>query len=235
MIDVHTHILPFVDDGSSDVESSLDMVNECYLSGVKEFVFTPHYRIDEYETSVEEIKRVYNEFKAILSEKFADVKTYLGQEIFCDGKIYELLNEGKVLTINGGKHVLLEFNYTAETDIADYVYNLSNMGYVPIVAHVERYEYLTDIRQIAELKENGALIQVNSSSVTGKESKPFKRKVKNLIKNGLVDFIASDVHSDRYLNIADAYKYVAFKFSKSVADDLFNNNATKLLSSDFEL
>ncbi len=229
MIDIHTHILPFVDDGSQSVNNSIEIMKVCYLKGVREFIFTPHYRKDEYEPDVQTLLKTYSEFTKEVERNFEDVKTYLGEEVFCDGKIYDLLKSGKVLTINNTKAVLLEFNYTAPTDIADYVYNIKSLGYLPIVAHVERYEYLNDESDFYEIKQSGALIQVNASSIVGKLCKPYRKKVIKLLKNNLVDFISSDVHEDREVVIDKAYEFISKKFSKSVADDLFENNAKKYL------
>ena len=226
MVDIHSHILPFVDDGCANIDQALSVISDYVLQGVDTFVFTPHYRKDEYEPSVELLKETFNDFAKTVNEKYPNVKCYLGEEIFCDYSIYDLLKNNKVLTLNGTDKVLLEFNYTAFTDIADYVYNLKYLGYVPVIAHIERYDYINDLEQILELKENGALIQVNAS---GLFEHAYKKKVLTLIKNGLVDFICGDAHFGREIYRAKAYKLVSKKFSKSVADKLFDENAKNLI------
>lgn len=231
MIDIHTHILPFLDDGSKSIENSLEIIKVCYDKNVREFVFTPHYRQNEYQPTPDVVKKTFEDFSKIVKEKFSDVKTNIGQEVFCDGKIYDRLKNGEIITLNGNNAVLLEFNYTAATDIEDYVYNVSSLGYLPIIAHVERYEYIKKPIQVKKLKENGALIQVNASSLVGKNAKFYKKKVMALLKEGLVDFIASDIHYGREMLLDVAYDFVAKKFSKRVADDLFENNAVKYITS----
>ena len=184
MVDVHSHILPFVDDGSTSEEISLNLVEKFVNMGVNKFIFTPHYRKDEYEPSVSELKLVFDNFSNKVYSKFPSVKCYLGEEVFCDHNIYDLLKNEKVLTYNGGKHVLLEFNYTAFTDIADYVYNLSCLGYTPIVAHLERYEYLKKIESIYEIKQSGGLIQINASSLFDNN---YKKKTLEIIEKSCKD------------------------------------------------
>lgn len=226
MIDVHSHILPFVDDGCKTLEESLTLLGEYVQQGVKTFFLTPHYRKDEYEPSVEELRRIFNDFEKVALEKFPNVKLYLGEEIFCDTNVYKLLKDGKVTTFDGTNKVLLEFNYTAFTDIADYAYNVMYAGYTPIIAHIERYEYLSRIDQIVEMKENGALIQVNAESLL---DPVLRKRIFILIKNELIDFIGSDAHYSRKACMKEAYKIIAKKFSKDIADKLFYKNAENLL------
>ncbi|MBO5713527.1 MAG: hypothetical protein J6R88_04950 [Clostridia bacterium] len=226
MVDVHSHILPFVDDGCSTLEEALTLLGDHVAQGVKTFILTPHYRKEEYEPSVEELKRVFNDFEKAVAEKFPNVKLYLGEEIFCDMNVYSLLKEGKVIPIGNTNKVLLEFNYTAFTDIADFAYNVMYSGYTPIIAHIERYEYVKRIDQIVEMKENGALIQVNAESLL---DPVLRKRIFILIKNGLIDFISSDAHYSRKACAKEAYKIIAKKFSREIADNLFFKNAENLI------
>ena len=227
MFDVHNHLLPSVDDGSSNEKQSLEIIKQCINQGVTEFIFTPHFRKDEFEPSVDFLKTTYNKFLEIINDNFKGIKTHLWEEVFCDGNIYNHLKNGKIITLTSNKYVLLEFNYTAYTDIADYVYNLKSLGYNPVIAHVERYEYIKDESAVYELKQNGALIQVNASSLVDRNFKAERKKVLKLIKKGLVDFIASDAHYGRDVHLKQAYDFVCKKFSTKIADDLFTNNARK--------
>ena len=226
MVDVHSHILPFVDDGSKSIEDSLKILELEALNDVKSVILTPHYKHNIYDTPFEELKKTYETFKDAIQEKGIPVKVYLGQEVYCTNRIYELLKEGKVSTINGTKCILLEFNYYDEQDIADYVFNLKMLGYTPIIAHVERYIYL-DWHNLFDLKQLGALIQVNASSITGEEGKTIRRRVLKAIKQGLVDFVGSDIHHDREMPMKNAYKTVQKVAGAKIADDVFNNNAIK--------
>ena len=227
MIDLHTHILPGIDDGSDNLQTSINMVKHAVSQGVTDIFFTPHYR-DLFNPSVEEINQAYNNLKNELNNQGIVVNTYLGQEIFVDKEIKTLLNEKKVLTLNGTKYVLIEFDLNHRNDIANMVYEVKIAGYIPIVAHLERYYYST--MEIArEVKGYGALIQVNAGSIVGRHKRDYKKMVKGLFKEGLVDFVASDVHSNRENMLLESYNYVSKKFGKEVANAVYNENAKKII------
>lgn len=224
MIDIHSHILPFVDDGSDDSEKSIELLKNIASQGVDKVICTPHYKRGIYELTTDQIKAKFNEFNSLVKDRNIPIKLYLGAEILCDDKIYDNIKQGKVLTINDTKYILIEFSYFNYTDIVDYAYNIKLLGYIPVIAHVERYSYLR-AEDLIELKKIGALIQVNSSSITGESGKEFRKKVLATIKSGLVDFISTDAHVQRKVDIENAFKIVKRKFGKTIADRLFEENA----------
>ncbi len=227
MVDVHSHILPFVDDGSDSVEKSIEIVKKFASDGVTKILLTPHYKKGIYQVGVEELKRKFEDFKSQVKDSGIGVELYLGQEVFCDSKIFSILKNNEVYTLNGTNYLLIEFDYFNYTDILDYAYNIKMLGYIPIIAHIERYGYL-DVDTLIGLRELGALIQVNASSVVGDYGKKFQKKVFATIKSGLVDLVASDVHYGREVSLLSAYKVVSKKFGKKTAEDLFVNNAKVL-------
>ena len=225
MIDMHSHILPAVDDGSGSNEHSLAMLKEAERQGINKIVLTPHYRAD-YLPSSERLQTKFAEFKAFAAENGILAELYLGQEIYAFDGLVKALNSGKVLSVNGTKYVLVEFSLRQATDIAETVYMLVSHGYVPIVAHIERYGY-ADIFTAKEVKEIGGLIQVNAGSVC--RSLLHRRKVFELIREGLVDFVASDVHYKRVNHMRAAYEKILKKFGRETADKLFTENAEKII------
>lgn len=227
MTDMHSHILPFVDDGSNSVDKSLQLVKTLTEQGAKKIFLTPHYKAGEHEKSAQEIKERFDNFYKEVKDSKIDVELYLGQEIFCNENTYDLLKEGKLLTLNNTKYILIEFDYFNYTDISDYVYNLKTLGYIPIIAHIERYKYL-DADTLIDLKHMGALIQVNASSVVGKRNKTYQKKVFAAIQLGLVDFVSTDIHIGRECFYEKAYNIVKKKFGKNVAEKLFIENAKVL-------
>ena len=210
MIDIHTHVIPFVDDGSKSLEDSISMIKHEIEIGVDTIIATPHHIFHRYECSVEEIKKNFELLKEEVKKQNLNIKLLLGQEIYYSSRedIIGLLQEGKLLTLNNTNKVLLEFSFTREPeDLTDIVYNFSIKGYDLIIAHVERYEWIT-LDKVLMLKKEGALIQVNSDAIVGKTTAKEKRFVKKLIKNNLVDVVASDTHSFRPSTIDLAYKRV---------------------------
>ena len=226
MTDVHSHILPFVDDGSDSYEKSFEMLERAYKSGVDKIILTPHFKRFSYGTDKDKILQRFKDFESAVKERAIPVKLYLGQEILCDEKLYDDLKEGRVLTINSTKYVFLEFDYFEYADIVDFAYNVKAMGYIPVIAHIERYKYLS-AKALIDLKKDGALIQVNAASVTGEYGKAFRKKVITAIKGRLVDFVATDTHYGREVPLCDAYKIIKKRFGTKMADDLFINNAEK--------
>lgn len=226
MVDMHSHVLPFVDDGSNSIEDSLKILEVEMQNDVKSVIFTPHYKQNIYDTPFCELKKVYENFASAVKEKNMPINVYLGQEVYCTNKIYDLLKDGIVSTINGTKCLLIEFNYYDEQDIQDYVYNLKTMGYIPVIAHIERYIYL-DWHNLFDLKQLGALLQVNASSIMGEEGSTIRRRVLKAIKQGLVDFVGSDIHYDRNMVMKNAYKTVCKVAGQKIADNVFKNNAKK--------
>ena len=219
MIDIHTHIIPFVDDGSSSLEDSLAMVKHELDIGVDTIICTPHHIFHRYEKSIEEIKKNFDLLKHAVEEHNLPVSLLLGQEICYTHRedILSFLNTGKLLTLNNTKYVLLEFHFTREPeDLGDILYNFSIKGYKLIIAHVERYEWIT-IDKVRDMTAEGALIQVNSGSIVGQTTSHEKHFVKKLLKQNLVDIVASDVHSFRKSTLDLALK-------KTKKPELFNFN-----------
>lgn len=214
MVDMHTHILYGVDDGSDSKEISNYLLNQAKENGIDKIVLTPHQN-EELKRSDELIER-FNSFK----EDFKDfnIDFYLGSEIYYyQGMINDLDNK-ELLTMNNSKYVLVEFSTRMETDIASIIYDLKVRGYNPIVAHIERYHYL-ELEDYDEIKKSGALIQVNSKSFL---NKAYKKQLKYLLKNKLIDFISSDCHNKtRDLDFTDCKKLISKKY-KDLYDKLFN-------------
>jgi protein-tyrosine phosphatase len=228
MIDLHTHILPLVDDGSESIESSLSVLKKYQKKGVKAVVLTPHYK-GKYKTHGKELFTLFLEFCKTVHNNGIDIKLYLGQEIHNYSGIINGLKQEKLLSINDSKYVLLELEHSRKHDLTESVYSLIRAGYIPIIAHVERYAYLM-LSQVKELKELGALIQVNAGSVVAINRRRRKKRAKTLIKNGLVDFIASDAHVNRKNYFFRAYRRIKLRFGKTFANELFYLNASKILN-----
>ena len=217
MVDIHTHVIPYVDDGSPNLETSIEMIKHEISIGVDSIICTPHHIYHRYEKSVEEIKNNFLLLKEAVEKENLPIKLYLGQEICYSHRedIIKMLQEGKLLTLNNTNRVLLEFSFTREPeDLLDIIYNFSIHGYEVIIAHVERYEWMT-LDKVIALKGEGALIQINSNSYLGLTTWKEKRFTKLLLKKGLVNYVASDTHSFRPSTLDKSYK-------KIKNPDLFN-------------
>ena len=217
MIDIHTHVIPYLDDGSPNLETSLEMIKHEIAIGVKEIYCTPHHIYHRYEKSVEEIKKNFQMLKDAVEKENLPVKLYLGQEICYTHreKTLEMLSKGELLTLNNTNRILLEFSFTREPeDILDIIYNFNIKGYEVIIAHVERYEWMT-LDKVKAIRNEEAKIQINSNSILGLTGGKEKRFVKKLLKLNLVDYVASDTHSFRPSTLDKSFK-------KIKNPDLFN-------------
>ena len=217
MIDIHTHVIPNVDDGSPNLETSIAMIKHEIDIGVTEIIATPHHIYKRYEKSVEEIKSQFQLLKDEVEKQNLPIKLYLGQEICYSHRedILGMLKSGKLLTLNNTNKVLLEFSFHREPeDLMDIIYNFGVNGYEVIIAHVERYTWM-NLDKVKALRVEGAKIQINSNSYLGLEGFKEKWFVEKLLKLDLVDYVASDTHSFRPSTLDKSYQ-------KIKNPDLFN-------------
>lgn len=225
--DIHAHILPLVDDGAYSEQQSLNMVREAAVQGVTDIVLTPHYR-GGYKKTGKELISAFEDFKNTVKNADIPVNLYLGQEIYIGEDFKSLFLEEKILTLNGTEYVLIEFDFGYERDIAETVYELKQIGYIPVIAHFERYSY-ADIETALEIKELGGLIQINADSLVGKRKRKYKKLISELFVNELVDFVASDVHHNRPFLMKKARGYVSKRYGEAVAKKIFSENAEKII------
>ena len=226
MIDIHTHILPFVDDGSFDENISLSMLKECVNQGVTDVILTPHYR-RMFKKTPAELKEEFERFKCSIKAQLP-INVYLGQEFYIDDNYKINIEKGQALTINGTKYLLIEFEYINDVEMVDIVYEVKRLGYLPIVAHYERY-FDSDLSQAFEIKNVGGLIQVNADSLVGASKKFYRKIIKKLFKNNLIDFVASDVHVFRKYKMQKAKEWIEKRYGESVANAVLKENALKIL------
>lgn len=220
MIDIHTHILPNVDDGSKDIETSIAMIKAEIEQGVTDIVLTPHVQSRVTKANTAKRKAQFELLKAELAKRNLNMNLHLGAEIMYHSHIetnYEKYQFGT------NRYVLIEFSTKAETPIEEICFDVMAMGYQVIVAHIERYEYLS-IKDIQKIKSTGALIQVNASAILNKDALASKKIVKKLIKEKLIDIIATDTHNmdKRPPNLLEAKNYLKKYYEPEKLELLFN-------------
>ncbi|MFH0993380.1 MAG: CpsB/CapC family capsule biosynthesis tyrosine phosphatase [bacterium] len=225
MIDIHSHVLPFIDDGSPDMESSLALLREAELQGVKDLFLTPHYYPARgYFSTRSENQEVYANLKKACSEAGIGITMHLGNEIYYSIETIRDLREKIVAPMGNSKMVLLEFSMNKEEeDITEAIHNIRAIGYQPIIAHPERYPYLDKSHDFEVIRKMGGLIQLNAASIVGKYGGAIQKTAFSLLKLGWIDFIASDIHSFRKNQIREAYELVARKIDPETAERVFNN------------
>ena len=202
------------------------MLKTSALSGVTDIICTPHYR-EGYKKTPSEIKSAFNLLKEAAKGQEIPVNLYLGEEIFVTKDIKAELKEKKVLTLNDTNYVLLEFDYNVNSEIPEIVYELSRIGNIPIVAHVNRYNYLS-LDDVIDIKRSHGLLQVNADDVLRNLGR-FGKNAKKLFNKGLIDFVASDIHADRENKMYEAGQIVKKKFGEDAYQVVFNEVAKKII------
>ena len=233
MNDIHMHVIPGVDDGSWNQEMSMMMVYMAYKQGIRKIIATPHsFAFDEDRDLV---KENYLSLGDEIQKFYPEMKVYLGCEIYC-GKydmkqILKFLKEGVYPSLNGTKYVLVEFH--SLTEIEEIVFctlQLLENGWIPVIAHVERYKNLS-LENIARLKASGCMLQINAYSVDDETDWNIKVKARDLMAQKLVDFLGTDAHRTihRPPSAEQGLKYLYHHFEKEYVDDITYRNAEKYL------
>lgn len=211
MIDLHSHILPNVDDGSKDMSMSIEMIKEAIKCGTRKIVATPHYAKGYYTNEYNKIKEIFPEFKEKIEEEL-DIQIYHGQEVYFTENILEEFKRGNIGTINDSRYMLIEFPpLDFKVDSLDYLYELQIRDIVPVVAHPERYRAVMRNPEILnEFIEAGCLFQLNGTSLHGAFGKEAQKASKILLNNGVYNFIGSDAHRNdkRTMNLTESFEII---------------------------
>ena len=196
-VDLHSHILPALDDGARDMNKAREMLQIAYEEGIREIIATPHFFASRKSASAEEIKETIVRVKEAMQDWGFSIELYSGNEIYYRSEVAELLEEGKICTLADSRYVLVEFDpMTDYPYLRDGILKLDSYGYVPILAHTERYECLWEKKErLQRVKDHGGLIQVNASSFQGGMFDEMAKRAKYIMKNELLDFVGTDAHS----------------------------------------
>lgn len=228
MIDLHCHLLPYVDDGAHDLEEAEKLLTIEAEQGVRAICMTPHLREDMFETPDTAIQKQLERLKPIAADK--GISLYLSREYHYDSLFREKLRAGEVIPM-GGRVLLTEFSSAhSREEILDAVEEIKSYKFIPLIAHVERYA-VADEEFAAELRAAGALIQVNADAVLGQDGRYAKKLVWSLLKADSVDVIASDAHDSAYRppRMKACYERVSKKLSREAAERLMRTNPLRIL------
>ena len=197
LFDIHSHIIPNVDDGSRNMDMSMDMLRIAYEDGTREIILTPHYILGKNSYKFDELENYFGELVDRSRVTFPDLKLYLGNEILYEDGVVSRLKNGEIHTMNGTRYILVEYNIrTPYSEILHSIDEMTEARYYPIIAHVERYQALENrLDRIQEVIEKGCLLQMNISSVEGGFLNENKRWCRKLMKKGYITFLGTDAHN----------------------------------------
>ena len=238
VVDVHTHVLPGLDDGAEKMAVSYRMLQRSYKQGVRKIIATPHYTAYHWRTDPQQIEKLVEKLAAHAKRVMPELKLYSGQEIqYFDGMV-DRLREGKLLTLAGSRYVLTEFLPTSPwSQIQGAVRELTMAGYLPVLAHIERYQCLRQKGRLEELIKEGAYLQMNYGSLTKLthfwkiRERLDRRWCRKVLLDGYISFLGTDMHGNRHRvpNSAGAIAWIRKKGGEELARQLSVENPEKIL------
>lgn len=235
MVDLHCHLMPYVDDGAMTMDVAEELLEMEVEQGVHTVCFTPHLRDEMFMTTDEKVWSCFERLQNLVAEKGLPLELYLSREYFYDRHFKRQLQARQVLPMGHRvKTLLVEFSYHDELeDILEAARVVLDAGYVPLFAHVERYlPFRQDpIGTATQLRELGVLLQVNAGGVLGRDGWPRKWICKRLLKNQLVDVVASDTHDPDYRrpNLDKCRLLLEKKYGRSYAWQLLHETPLGIL------
>ena len=221
MVDMHSHIINEIDDGSKSIEMTINMLKKAEESGTTDIIATPHFMRGRFEVEYKDVIKRAEELKKIVKENNIHINIYVGQEVYYSKNLLEYYNDKIIGTINNTKYMLIELPML-EFDIDEVIntiYELQIRGIVPIIAHPERYKpFIKKPSMINKLINEGMLFQMNAGSISGDFGKDVKKTAAKYLEHNVYSFIGSDAHRDRgrdtdmseALNILESYERKVF-------------------------
>lgn len=201
MIDIHSHLLPEIDDGASGIEEALALCDIGRRNHIHSTVLTPHFNaLGDVNNFLEIRNQRYNQLKTGLERVGNDIQLFCGAEVFVDDDIFFVSNLGR-LAINNSRYLLIEFDFYSNKlrDIHAYLNEIYSMGLVPIIAHPERYEYFQrNYDAVSELASRGILFQINAGSLASRDGREEFELAYEMAYKGAAAFIGTDAHSPGY-------------------------------------
>ncbi len=198
--DMHSHLLPGIDDGAPDLDTSVMLIKGMMAMGFQKFITTPHIYPDLYPNNKETITAAYQLLKQRLKEEQLDVEIKTAAEYFIDDMFAERLEKNEELLTIHKNWVLIEISFVSPpNDLNETIFNLILNGYQPVLAHPERYSYYNQPDVFHRFKDQGCYLQINILSLLGYYGKKAQETARMLVKEQLVDLIGSDLHHIRHL------------------------------------
>jgi len=225
-IDIHSHLLPGIDDGAKTIEDTLHLINGLKDIGFSEFITTPHIFKSVWANSRSIIEEKHRVTSVGLSDNLITNSFKAAAEYMMDESFYHLIEKEKLMVLKEN-YVLVEISYQyPPLNLYDIIFNLQVAGYNPVLAHPERYNfYHTNVKEYIKLKKVGCLFQMNILSSAGYYGLEVAKAADYLLKNNMIDFVGSDVHHEKHLSFFD--KKIIIKNTDAFKEAFKNNSFFK--------
>ncbi|AIQ20145.1 hypothetical protein H70357_28125 [Paenibacillus sp. FSL H7-0357] len=235
MIDIHNHILPFMDDGAADWEAALAMAQDAQKDGISTAIATPHHANGVYMNPAPNIGQAVQLLNERLQQAGINLLVLPGQEIRIYGDLLIDLEQGQLLTLAGSKYILLEMpSSRVPRSMEETCHELMIQGFVPVIAHPERNaEIAEDPTKLERLIELGALGQVTAQSIAGVFGSKLQKLSLDLCRRNAVHVIASDAHDSHHrpFGLSEAYNVVEKELGAAVSD-CFRHNSQRIIANE---
>lgn len=207
--DMHSHLIPGIDDGAPDLETALDLIKALSDLGYKKLITTPHIIWDIYRNSPENILKGFKELQKSVIEAQIDINIAVAAEYFLDDHFKELLEKKEPLLTIKDNLVLVEFSMANEPiGLKEILFDMQLQGYLPVIAHPERYSYnARNLEFFAIMKSSGYLFQLNILSLVGVYGRLPQVMARNFIKNDYYELVGTDLHNHFHLRILEESKF----------------------------
>ncbi|PZX59911.1 tyrosine-protein phosphatase YwqE [Algoriphagus ratkowskyi] len=224
-VDMHSHLIPGIDDGSSTMEESLLLVKRLSDYGLRKIITTPHIMSEYYRNTPEIIKMGLEDLRRAVKKEEIPIEIEAAAEYYMDEIFLDKIKNGEEVLTFGDNYILVETSFINKPQmLLETIFQLEMAGYKPILAHPERYQYLiSDKGLLQDLTDRNMLFQLNLLSLTGFYSKPIKDFGEMLVEKGLVRFFGTDCHNPRYLDMMETLPKSKL-FSKIKQLDLLNSS-----------
>ena len=221
--DIHSHLLPGIDDGSPDVATSIQLIQSLSAAGIKDFICTPHIISDLYRNTHDTIANALTILKEACITNNIEVNLRAAAEYMIDDGFKAKLDNGEPLLTLEKNYILTEFPYySLPSNLTEITFQILSNNYQPLLAHPERYHYFhNDYDAFIKLKEAGFLLQVNLLSITGYYGKSVAKAAKFIVENDLASFVGTDLHHEKHLKALINARSTHL-FEKYFGDKIYN-------------
>ncbi len=221
-VDLHSHLIPGIDDGSGSMEESLNLLKGMEALGYEKVITTPHIMFDAYKNTPKIINDGLNSLREAAKSEGINVEIEAAAEYYLDEGFYDHLQSAEVMSIKG-KYLLFETSYVSKPlQLEEMIFEIGTTGYIPLMAHPERCRYIKDpLKEYTRLKDLGVMFQVNLNSFGGHYGKSAKHLADFLSKEGMIDFLGSDVHHKKQVETLSGV------FQSDVYSEVFKNNTIR--------
>ena len=235
-IDLHCHILPDVDDGADSYIEACELIGQAVESGTSILVATPHVNNrhqSKGNISKSFILKKFKELKYIIEENGIKASVFLGSELLAGEEITDMHNNDEIITINGSRYILTEFSFDEHFEkIMSYCRKLLSLGYIPLIAHPERYKVFSDsYDRIFDLLKMGCRFQINKGSPLGRYGEAAQKISVRMLNDNVVHIISSDCHSpsSRNSDMSEIYEWLLGKYPLDKITEWTHDNAKRIL------